>query len=545
MAIAALSRAPAPAIVSLAVAGQMLAKFLLYQAGKGVLRLKFIRWERRDAALATFEKYRHHSLALVGFSALTGFPPFYGISLLSGAVRLPLASFLTVGTIGRVCPIHDRVPGARMAPHRQVKEGAVTTWIRRRLAAAARRKGEVRLFASAMASQSHPVMALVVTDRRCNLECAYCNEFDKVSRPVPLDQMLARIDRLGQLRTSLIMLTGGEPLLHPDIETIVARVRRTGALCALLSNGYLLTPSKIEALNRAGLNYLQMSIDNVLPDDMSRKSLTLLEKRLKWLADRATFAVTINSVLAPGMREPKDALTVARRARELGFNSTIAIVHDGSGYAKPLPPEQLEVYEEVRRLENTVFSFSHLDRFQRNLARGIANDWHCGAGSRFLYICENGLVHYCSQQRGQPAIPLAEYTQADLEREWNTKKPCTAHCSLSCVHQVAFLDEIRDKPREMLKELVENRRASDPGFNPPWVLRAAAWTFLENDRAAALGQAAARIFRLTPTATTPRGSGAARARSRRRCWSPSCSGRPTSASCPGSAAPRCRAARSR
>jgi membrane protein YqaA with SNARE-associated domain len=102
VAIAALSRAPAPAIVGLAVAGQMLAKFFLYQAGRGALKLKFIRWERRDAAAATFEKYRRHSLALVGFSAVTGFPPFYGISLLAGAVRLPLASFLVVGTAGRV-----------------------------------------------------------------------------------------------------------------------------------------------------------------------------------------------------------------------------------------------------------------------------------------------------------------------------------------------------------------------------------------------------------------------------------------------------------
>lgn len=100
--VAALTRAPAPAIVGLAVAGQMVAKCLLYMAGKGVLNFRFIRWERREAAARAFEKYRGHSLALVGFSAITGFPPFYGISLLSGAIRLPLAWFLIVGTLGRI-----------------------------------------------------------------------------------------------------------------------------------------------------------------------------------------------------------------------------------------------------------------------------------------------------------------------------------------------------------------------------------------------------------------------------------------------------------
>ena len=44
------------------------------------------------------------------------------------------------------------------------------------------------------------------------------------------------------------------------------------------------------------------------------------------------------------------------------------------------------------------------------------SDWRCRAGSRYLYICENGLVHYCSQQRGFPATPLAEYTRDDVKR---------------------------------------------------------------------------------------------------------------------------------
>jgi membrane protein YqaA with SNARE-associated domain len=100
--VAALSRAPAAAIVALAAAGQMCAKFVLYQAGKGALSLRFVRWERREAALRSFEKYRAHSLAVVAVSSLTGLPPFYGTSLAAGALRLPLASFLIIGAAGRI-----------------------------------------------------------------------------------------------------------------------------------------------------------------------------------------------------------------------------------------------------------------------------------------------------------------------------------------------------------------------------------------------------------------------------------------------------------
>ncbi len=366
--------------------------------------------------------------------------------------------------------------------------------LQRRRRGIRRRADEIRMFAAAMASRAHPILAQVVPTRRCNLACRYCNEFDHVSQPVPLDEMLRRIDRLGALGTSIITLSGGEPLLHPGAEAIVARIRRVGAMATVITNGYPLTPRRIDALNQAGLDYLQISIDNTIPDDVSRKSLSVLDGRLECLAARATFAVTINTVLAPGLRDPQDALAIARRARALGFNTTVGIAHDAGGRAQPLPRAHLEAYEEVRRGETAVFAFSHFGRFQRNLALGGFNSWHCGAGARYLYVCEDGLVHYCSQQRGRPGIPLAEYSVEDIEREWRTPKGCAPRCSVSCVHQVAFLDEVRDRPREMLRELVATRQAIDPSFRPPWPLKAVAWLFLESAHAEAFGRVAARLL---------------------------------------------------
>ena len=102
LAVAALTSSSPTVVVGLATAGQMLAKFLLYLAGKGVIHSTSLRWRSRDRAAGTFEKYRKHSLALVGFSSVTGFPPFYGISLLAGAARLPLVAFMVIGTLGRI-----------------------------------------------------------------------------------------------------------------------------------------------------------------------------------------------------------------------------------------------------------------------------------------------------------------------------------------------------------------------------------------------------------------------------------------------------------
>ena len=98
-------------------------------------------------------------------------------------------------------------------------------------------------------------------------------------------------------------------------------------------------------------------------------------------------------------------------------------------------------------------SYSRFNQFQHNIAKGQPNEWRCRSGARYLYICEDGLVHWCSQQRGYPGIPLAEYTIEDLRREYYTEKPCAPLCTVSCSQQVGMLDNWRGaqtlKPRPM------------------------------------------------------------------------------------------------
>ena len=77
----------------------------------------------------------------------------------------------------------------------------------------------------------------------------------------------------------------------------------------------------IQRLNGAGLDSLQISIDNVAPDDVSKKSLDLLHRKLQMLAAHAVFDVTVNAVIGGGSAHPEDALIIGRRARALGFQS--------------------------------------------------------------------------------------------------------------------------------------------------------------------------------------------------------------------------------
>ncbi len=304
-----------------------------------------------------------------------------------------------------------------------------------------RRLREAKLLVKGAVDTDHPIMAHIIPIRRCNLSCKYCNEYDTFSKPVPLGTMLERIELLGKLRTGVITLSGGEPLLHPDLDDIIRGIRKHAILAGLITNGYLLTAERIQRLNRAGLDYLQISIDNVMPDDVSKKSLKVLDKKLQLLAENATFHVNINSVLGGGIRNPEDALVVGKRAMELGFTSTVGIIHDGDGQLRPLAAREREVFLEMKKFEKR--HFSRLNYFQNAIANGRPSEWRCRAGSRYLYVCEDGLVHYCSQQRGFPAKPLAEYTVADIRREYVTQKSCAPLCTISCVHQISYFDFFR------------------------------------------------------------------------------------------------------
>ena len=297
------------------------------------------------------------------------------------------------------------------------------------------------MIAKGLISTRHPVLAHVIPIRRCNLSCAYCNEYDDYSKPVPLEKMFRRIDRLASFGTTIITLSGGEPLLHPDLDEIIRHIRRRGIIAGMITNGYLLTAERIERLNRAGLEHLQISIDNVMPDEVSKKSLKVLDQKLELLAQHAIFQVNINSVLGSGINNPEDALVVAHRAVALGFTSTVGIIHDSNGQLRPLKPRETEIFEEIMALGKR--SYSRFNQFEHNIARGQPNQWRCRSGSRYLYICEDGLVHYCSQQRGYPAIPLEQYTSDDRRREFYTRKACAPRCTVSCVQQVAMLDNWR------------------------------------------------------------------------------------------------------
>src|SRR5260370_3095917 len=346
-----------------------------------------------------------------------------------------------------------------MAGDNKLAQPSAAVRVRRRLRFAHTRLRELRMLGKAVVSTKHPILVHIIPNRRCNLACTYCNEFDDFSKPVPLEEMKSRLDILGGMGTSIITISGGEPLMHPEIDQVIRHIRRRGMIAGMITNGFLLDQKTIEKLNGAGLEHLQISIDNAVPDEVSLKSLKTLDTRLEWLAQYAVFQVNINSVLGSGVKNPEDALKIAHRANSLELPSTVGIIHDKNGELQPLGPRETEIFEEIMTLGKR--SFSRFNDFQHNVARGREHNWRCRSGSRYLYICEDGLVHWCSQQRGYPGIPLTQYTPEMRHREYATAKFCGPRCTVSCVQQVGILDNLRDPQTRKPKPRAPPPRAAE------------------------------------------------------------------------------------
>ncbi len=108
--------------------------------------------------------------------------------------------------------------------------------------------------------------------RRCNLACAHCYlDADELGKPAPdelsTDEVRGLLDDIAAHHPqTLIVLSGGEPLLRRDLEEILRHGQRLGLSCVIGSNGALLTEARVGSLKRAGALGIGISIDSLQPE---------------------------------------------------------------------------------------------------------------------------------------------------------------------------------------------------------------------------------------------------------------------------------------
>jgi MoaA/NifB/PqqE/SkfB family radical SAM enzyme len=240
--------------------------------------------------------------------------------------------------------------------------------------------------------------SLYVTDR-CNLDCAYCTEYDN-SRPHPsLDDLKKWIRKIRELGTMRIALVGGEPLVHPNIVELVRYCRELGFATSLTTNGFLLTRELVQQLEDAGLQVMQISVDRMTPSPITKKSFKTILPKLDYFHD-SKISLHITGVICADTLPESEAVLETGLAR--GIPTEVRLVH-----ADPLHRfrvdrgrrEELERFidsmiERKRRGEKIHTSEAILN-YQRSLLRGEHVEWTCMAGYKLFFVSAQGKFWIC------------------------------------------------------------------------------------------------------------------------------------------------------
>ena len=284
-----------------------------------------------------------------------------------------------------------------------------------------------------------PFLVQMVVTRKCNLACGYCHENDRSAAPVPLAQLKRQVDILCALGTLILTLTGGEPLLHPEVIELLNYAKRKFLAVGMITNAYLLNDAMVEKLNAAHLTSLQISIDGVVPGSMTVKSLKLLRGKLEMIARKAVFKVNLNSVIGP--TPPSELVEIFEFARSHGFSSTAQVIHDDHGQNLLGEADRQAYFQIMQKYCNPVWNLNWSQT--RSLILTGKAPFKCRAGSRFLYINEFGEVCWCAPTQNLFHKPLENYTPDDLKTEFYREKGCEECCTIGCVRTSSALEGFR------------------------------------------------------------------------------------------------------
>lgn len=279
-------------------------------------------------------------------------------------------------------------------------------------------------------SEFRPYTLVAELTYRCPLRCPYCsNPLDWACRRNELDtatwlRALREAEDLGVVQVNL---TGGEPLLRDDVETLVETARKLDLYTNLITSGIPLARERLARLRAAGLDNVQVSVQDVVAENSDRiAGLASFEKKLevaRWVKELG-MPLTLNIVLHRDNLDRVSAmieLAERMRADRLELANTQYLGWALTNRRALLPTrEQLEraraVAAEARqrllgRMEVLFVTPDYYGRYPKSCMDG----W----GRRFIVVSPEGEVLPCHAAHTLPGLTFENVRDRSLAEIWS------------------------------------------------------------------------------------------------------------------------------
>lgn len=283
------------------------------------------------------------------------------------------------------------------------------------------------------AELAQPLTAYLELTYRCNWRCVFCyNPRHGDRKPLSLEEWTAVMDDLRHLGTLALVLTGGEPLVHPDFLALARAARARGFAVRLFTNGSLVTEEMADALAGLDLVGVEMSLHGACAsthDEATKRpgSFDAMLAGVKRMQERGvplllkTPLTRLNEHELDGMVALADGLGVAH---QVDCNMTPRDDGDRGPLAYRASPEGIE------RMYRKVAALGRLPVSARE-----AGGMNCGLGRLTLAVDPEGNVYPCLQWKKTALgnvrdLPLREMWHASARRAEAAQVARTANDNL-------------------------------------------------------------------------------------------------------------------
>lgn len=243
--------------------------------------------------------------------------------------------------------------------------------------------------------------------RRCNARCSFCDYWKETH---DYNELADYSPIVAKFRPLSLTITGGEPLLRRDLESIVSRIVKAGGFTYIncISNGILMTPDRALSLWNSGLSQISISLD--FPDERHDKQRGIkgLWERIRTLAKELPRTgidnLAFNTVI---MQENLgDLPDIVSFAHEHGWKVSFSTYnpYKNKNFSHRLEPSEIKKIEDTvekllslkksyRNITNSDFYLKAIPRYVRE--GGIKG---CLAGRKWFHVSPDGRIRRCSEK---------------------------------------------------------------------------------------------------------------------------------------------------
>jgi MoaA/NifB/PqqE/SkfB family radical SAM enzyme len=298
-----------------------------------------------------------------------------------------------------------------------------------------------------------PGFCQFAVNNACNARCGFCGfALDKLPRKdwhyVEREGALEAIDILYRQAVRYLVLTGGEPMLHPDILEIVQRASRLGMKVLLVTNAGLLKPHRIRELAAAGLSSFIISIDAADAATHERnRGLPGVCERIRE-ANAVIDELGLHSTASVTMSRLVDYDALPDFLKSLGFKAVTFsypltkldsnfLSFSDSDLVNYSDAELLQAFEQVKALKKrfaVVNPTASIEEMQRYV-RGQEQRFPCLGGFQYFYLDWHLDLWRCHNW-DRPMCHIKDFDGSQRVRDGCTK------CMIDCYRDSSVMQHV-------------------------------------------------------------------------------------------------------